>query len=70
MGLPIGARILEEKGRGLFIAAGTSMGFGCGSWTAGDGADTSVWYSQRERRYQKAFQEMQKETILKSLINR
>jgi len=41
MGLPIGAIIIEGKGKGLFIAIGPSIGF-CGSWTLGDGADTSV----------------------------
>ena len=41
MGLPIGANILVEKVNGLFIATGISMGFCCGSWMAGDGADTS-----------------------------
>lgn len=42
VGLLIGANILEGKGKGLFIATGTSMGFCCGSWTVGEGADTSV----------------------------
>lgn len=42
VGLPIGALTLDEKGKGLFIATGTSMGFWCGSWMLGDGADTSV----------------------------
>lgn len=57
VGLPKGAMILEGKGKGLFTATGTSIGFCCGSWIVGDGADTSAlgksrcfWYIENANR--------------------
>lgn len=47
VGLPIGAIIFEGKGKGLFIATGTSMDFCCGSWMLGDGTDTSAFKRTR-----------------------
>ena len=65
VGLPIGANILEGKGKGLFIATGTSMGFCCGSWTVGDGADTSA---QTNNRHKEVFQVEAKESLIYSEI--
>lgn len=41
VGLAIGAMTFAGKGKGLFNATGTSMGFGWGSLMDGDGEDIS-----------------------------
>lgn len=51
LGLPKGDIIFEGNGKGLFIGTETSMGFCCGIWRVGDGAETSVWKKTKNKMF-------------------